>query len=143
MTTGGPDPARATRRVSPLLSFSFSRRQGSGIFLGGAHARFGTGTGFACAKLSEVLPPVATAPVVRMTEKNARGLRRSGGHLGCSLHRGQFGVADVANLRERYVGDRESRGDRIAEDEIVADTERVVVEHDDARHAALRFRERE
>jgi hypothetical protein len=30
-----------------------------------------TGTGFACAKLSEVLPPVATAPVVRMTEEDA------------------------------------------------------------------------
>ena len=29
-----------------------------------------TGTGFACgAKLSEVLPPVANAPVVRMTQK--------------------------------------------------------------------------
>jgi hypothetical protein len=27
-----------------------------------------TGTGFACAKLSEVLPPVANAPVVRMTQ---------------------------------------------------------------------------
>jgi len=30
-----------------------------------------TGTGFASAKLSEVLPPVAKAPVVRMTNKYA------------------------------------------------------------------------
>jgi hypothetical protein len=32
-------------------------------------ANLGTGTGFACAKLSEVPPPVAKAPVVGMTRR--------------------------------------------------------------------------
>src|ERR1700691_4455092 len=131
MMTGGPEPARATRSGSPLLSLIFSKRQGSGILSPSSRTRWRasrkdreqkTVRGILRLILGQGVPPCAH----RAGDYFFVSL--SGGDFGRSLHRRQLGIADVPELRERYVCGREGRGNRIVEAKIRAGAECVVVE---------------